>query len=196
MSITTREDHLVELVDADGSAVGSATVSEAHQEPGLLHRAFSVFLQDSEGRVLLQQRAAVKTRFPLRWGNTCCGHPAPGESVTEAADRRLSEELSVRGIALTEVGIYTYRAADPATGRVEYEYDHVLLGALPAGTAPRPDPDEIAELRWVSLPSLRDELSATPEAYAPWLSGVFEVLTTAFVTEQSSVHPTEWPGDR
>lgn len=186
MNTSTREDHLVELVDTAGSAVGAATVSDAHREPGLLHRAFSVFLRDDEGRVLLQQRAAVKTRFPLRWGNTCCGHPGPGETVTEAAGRRLFEEIAVRGVELTEVGVYTYRAADPATGRVEHEYDHVLLGALPAGTALEPDPEEIAELRWVSLPELRAELPAAPEAYAPWLPGVFEVLTTAFVTEQTS----------
>ena len=62
-----------------GRPIGSATVDEAHQAPGQLHRAFSVFLRDADGRVLLQQRAAAKTRFPLRWANTCCGHPAPGE---------------------------------------------------------------------------------------------------------------------
>ncbi|GAA2843243.1 isopentenyl-diphosphate Delta-isomerase [Actinoplanes cyaneus] len=196
MSTATREDQLVELVDTGGTAVGAATVSDAHREPGLLHRAFSVFLRDDQGRILLQQRAAVKTRFPLRWGNTCCGHPAPGETVTEAAGRRLFEEIAVRDVALTEVGVYTYRAADPVTGRVEHEYDHVLLGALPAGTALRPDPDEIAELRWVPQASLRGEMSAAPEAYAPWLSGVFEVLTTATDTERSSVLLTEGSGGR
>ncbi|MFI1992612.1 isopentenyl-diphosphate Delta-isomerase [Actinoplanes sp. NPDC020271] len=196
MSTSTREDHLVELVDTNGTAVGAATVSDAHREPGQLHRAFSVFLRDDEGRILLQQRAAVKTRFPLRWGNTCCGHPGPGQTVTEAAGHRLFEEIGVRDVALTEVGVYTYRAADPVTGRVEHEYDHVLLGALPAGTTLRPDPDEIAELRWVAPPSLRAELSAAPEAYAPWLSGVFEVLARATDTERSSVLLTERSGGR
>ncbi len=175
--MSVREGHLVELVDEEGQAVGSATVSQSHQAPGLLHRAFSVFLRDAEGRVLLQQRAAVKTRFPLRWGNTCCGHPQPGETVSLAAERRLAEELAVRDIPLSEAGTYTYRAADPVTGRVEYEYDHVLFGTLPEGVLPRPDPDEIAELRWVHPSSLRAELSAAPELYAPWLAGVFEVLT-------------------
>ncbi|GIF09709.1 isopentenyl-diphosphate Delta-isomerase [Actinoplanes siamensis] len=189
MSSFTREDHLVELVDPSGSAVGSATVSDAHREPGRLHRAFSVFLRDAEGRILLQQRAAVKTRFPLRWGNTCCGHPGPGESVMVAAGRRLFEELAVRDVPLTEVGVFTYRAADPVTGRIEYEYDHVLLGSLPDGVVPQPDPDEIAELRWVSPPELRAALGATPESYAPWLSGVFEVLS--HLTDL-----TEWPGGR
>jgi isopentenyl-diphosphate delta-isomerase len=170
--MTTREEHVVELVDASGTAVGAATVSEAHAAPGRLHRAFSVFVRDGGGRVLLQQRAAVKTRFPLRWANTCCGHPAPGESISSAADRRLAEELGLTGVSLAEVGVYAYYAEDPATGRVEYEYDHVLVGDLPAGVVPRPDPAEVADLRWVSVPELAEEISAGARAHAPWLAGV------------------------
>lgn len=169
----SREDHLVELVDEHGAGIGSATVSSAHLPPGRLHRAFSVFLVDDDGRLLLQQRAAVKTRFPLRWANTCCGHPAPGDTVAEAAGRRLVEEIGVGNVALAEVGVYTYYAEDPATGRVEYEYDHVLIGRLPADRdAPLPDPDEVAGLRWVTPADLRMGLRAEPRAYAPWLSGV------------------------
>ncbi len=170
--MTTREEQVVELVDASGAAVGAATVSEAHAAPGQLHRAFSIFIQDADGRVLLQQRAAVKTRFPLRWANTCCGHPAPGESISASADRRLAEEVGLAGVSLTEVGVYAYYAEDPATGRVEYEYDHVLLGDLPAGAVPQPDPDEVADLRWVSVPGLAEEISAGTREHAPWLAGV------------------------
>lgn len=168
----SRETHLVELVDPDGAAVGKVTVDEAHRAPGLLHRAFSVFLQDSSGRVLLQQRAAVKTRFPLRWANTCCGHPMPGESLAVAAKRRLVEEVGVDGVELSEVGVYSYYAEDPATGRVEYEYDHVLVGRLDAGATLLPDPDEVADVRWVSLDELRLAVSREPRVYAPWLPGV------------------------
>jgi isopentenyl-diphosphate delta-isomerase len=151
--VTARESHVVELVDAEGVASGSTTVDEAHRAPGRLHRAFSVFLRDPAGRVLLQQRAAIKTRFPLRWANTCCGHPQPGEDVTVAAARRLAEEIRVTGVPLTEVGVYSYYAEDPATGRVEYEYDHVLVGDLPVDREPHPDPAEVADLRWVSVPT-------------------------------------------
>jgi isopentenyl-diphosphate delta-isomerase len=172
MTGSPRETHLVELVDANGAPAGSATVDEAHQAPGRLHRAFSVFLRDSDGRVLLQQRAATKTRFPLRWGNTCCGHPQPGEDITVAAARRLAEEIGVDGVQFTEVGVYSYYAEDPASGRVEYEYDHVLLGDLPAGRDPMPDADEVADLRWVSVPELRAEVAMDPRTYAPWLAGV------------------------
>jgi isopentenyl-diphosphate delta-isomerase len=170
--VTARETHLVELVDSSGVAYGSATVQEAHQAPGQLHRAFSVFLRDASGQVLLQQRAAVKTRFPLRWANTCCGHPAPGESLAVAAGRRLEEEIGVSGITLSEVGVYAYYAEDPATGRVEYEYDHVLLGDLPVDAQPAPAEDEVADLRWVSVPALLEDLAEDSRAYAPWLLGV------------------------
>ncbi|PRY17712.1 isopentenyl-diphosphate delta-isomerase [Pseudosporangium ferrugineum] len=172
----SREAHLVELVDPDGAPVGEITVDEAHRAPGRLHRAFSVFLQDASGRVLLQQRAAVKTRFPLRWANTCCGHPLPSEPLDVAAKRRLIEEVGVEGVELAEVGVYSYYAEDPSTGRVEYEYDHVLLGRLDADAELLPDPDEVADVRWVTLDDLRTALAQEPRAYAPWLAGVADRL--------------------
>ncbi|XVU25628.1 isopentenyl-diphosphate Delta-isomerase [Actinoplanes sp. CA-054009] len=176
--MTAREEHLVELVDTEGEPLGSATVEQAHRAPGQLHRAFSVFLRDESGNVLLQQRAAVKTRFPLRWANTCCGHPEPGEDPAVAAGRRLGEELGLPPVPLTEVGVYAYYAEDPATGRVEYEYDHVLVGDMPAGMRPAPDPSEVADCRWVSVPALIDELGGDSRAYAPWLLGVTTCLAS------------------
>ncbi len=189
-SFFARESHIVELVDVFGAPVGSATVDEAHRLPGRLHRAFSVFLRDpAGGRVLLQQRAAAKTRFPLRWANTCCGHPPPGEDPGASARRRLAEELGISGVALTEVGIYTYRAEDPSTGRVEHEYDHVLLGDLPAGVRPAPDPAEVASCRWVSVPELLADLAEDPDTYAPWLGGVTNRLAE-YLTREAP----EWSG--
>jgi isopentenyl-diphosphate delta-isomerase len=172
----SRETHLVELVDDTGRPVGASTVDEAHQPPGRLHRAFSVLLIAPDGRLLLQRRAAVKTRFPLRWGNSCCGHPAPGQSPSEAANRRLREELGIGPVALTEVGVYVYRADDPVTGRVEFEYDHVLRGSLSPDDPLLPDPAEVAELSWVDPAELTADLDANPPRYAPWLAGVTERL--------------------
>jgi isopentenyl-diphosphate delta-isomerase len=174
-----REAHLVELVDADGRAVGSATVEVAHRAPGSMHRAFSVLLLDRAGRLLLQRRSTAKTRFPLRWANACCGHPAPGRPVAAEARRRMVEEIGVRDIALTEIGVYVYRAADPATGRVEHEYDHVLLGTVDADVELRPDPDEVAELRWFTRAEVEAGVTADPEAHAPWLAGVVAALPGA-----------------
>ncbi|MFF0470140.1 isopentenyl-diphosphate Delta-isomerase [Micromonospora zamorensis] len=174
--MSSREDHLVELVDENGEAHGETTVAAAHQAPGQLHRAFSVLLVDSDGQVLLQRRAAVKTRFPLRWANACCGHPQPGESLAEAANRRLREELGAGPVELTEVGVYVYYAEDPATGRVEFEYDHVLRGDFLPGAPLLPDPDEVAELRWADPTVLEAELDLDPRSYAPWLGGVVNRL--------------------
>ncbi|MEE6258231.1 isopentenyl-diphosphate Delta-isomerase [Plantactinospora sonchi] len=172
-----REAHLVELVDEAGTPLGARTVDEAHRQPGLLHRAFSVLLVDPDGRILLQRRAAAKTRFPLRWANSCCGHPEPGQSPDSAARVRLREELGVDPVPLTEVGVYLYRAEDPGTGRVEYEYDHVLRGEFSPDTPVLPDPDEVADLRWVHPDELRDRLAADPGSYAPWLGGVLSRFT-------------------
>jgi isopentenyl-diphosphate delta-isomerase len=188
--MTARETHQVELVDRAGAPVGSTTVEEAHHAPGRLHRAFSVFLRDPDGRVLLQQRSEVKTRFPLRWANSCCGHPVPGEAVTVAAARRLAEELGVDDVPLTEVGVYTYFAEDPATGRVEHEYDHVLVGEVPAEQTLSPDPDEVADYRWVAVTDLLSDVKRDSRSYAPWLLGV-----TTRLAEASAVRP-EWPGGR
>ncbi|MCW3839469.1 isopentenyl-diphosphate Delta-isomerase [Micromonospora yasonensis] len=174
--MTAREGHLVELVDDTGHALGEATVAAAHQPPGRLHRAFSVLLVGPDGRVLLQQRAAAKTRFPLRWANSCCGHPLPGQSLVEAANRRLAEELGAGPVDLTEVGVYVYYAEDPATGRVEFEYDHVLRADVPADLSTRPDPDEVAALRWADPHDVEADLDADPRTYAPWLGGVVNRL--------------------
>jgi isopentenyl-diphosphate delta-isomerase len=174
-ALSDRERHLVELVDATGVATGSCTVEEAHRRPGRTHRAFSVLLVDGSGRLLLQRRAAVKTRFALRWANACCGHPAPDEDVMAAAGRRLAEELGLPAVPMVEVGVHTYRAEDPPTGRVEDEYDHVLFGLVPADVPVRADPAEVAEVRWASPDRLAADLRADPGSYVPWLPGVVAV---------------------
>ncbi|GAA1800540.1 isopentenyl-diphosphate Delta-isomerase [Planosporangium flavigriseum] len=181
----SREQLPVELVDADGLPLGSTTVTHAHTAPGLLHRAFSVLLFDADGRLLLQQRAEAKTRFPLRWANACCGHPAPTKDVVTEAAQRLDEELGLGSIALTPVGVYVYRALDPVTERVEHEYDHVLVGTV-AREAPRPDPAEVAALRWADPDDVRRAIEAEPWSYAPWLAGVLAAWEAAAVE----------PGDR
>ncbi|NUS43750.1 MAG: isopentenyl-diphosphate Delta-isomerase [Mycobacteriaceae bacterium] len=174
-TVVDREGLLVELVNPDGIAVGACTVAEAHAEPGLRHRAFSVLLYDRAGRVLLQRRAEAKTRFPGRWSNTCCGHPSPNEPVVRAAATRLSEELGVTA-PLTEIGVYCYRAHDPDSEYVEHEWDHVLVGLLEA--TPSPDPAEVAEWAWAETRLLRQSLRSDPGYYTPWLRGVLDLAIT------------------
>lgn len=177
--MVTRESHLVELVDAEGAAAGSCTVAEAHTAPGRLHRAFSVLLLDDRGRVLVQQRAADKTRFALRWANACCGHPAPGQTVFDAAAQRLIEEIGMRGVSSREAGVYLYQAHDPQTGRVEHEYDHVLVGQVAVDPRLHVDPAEVADIRWLEPDGLRADMADHPDRYAPWLHGVLAVATEA-----------------
>lgn len=184
-----REQHLVELVDHDGRACGSCTVERAHRPPGLAHRAFSVMLTDIDGRLLLQRRAATKTRFALRWANACCGHPAPGQNVLVAAAARVPAELGLTAPALVEVGVHRYHAHDPTTRRVEHEHDHVLNGVLDPHQSAEPDPDEVADLRWLAPEELAARLTTRPEDYAPWLAGVLRVWATA-------AHPTWRPSVR
>jgi isopentenyl-diphosphate delta-isomerase len=174
----TREETLVELVDPAGVPIGSATVGRAHAAPGQLHRAFSVLLVDAAGRLLLQQRAESKTRFPLRWANACCGHPAPAADLVASAAARLFDELGLGSIELRPIGVYVYRAPDPVTGRVEHEYDHVLVGRI-EGQVPRPNPAEVAAVRWASPGDLHDHIATGPANYAPWLSGVVTVWQRA-----------------
>jgi isopentenyl-diphosphate Delta-isomerase len=173
-----REQLLVELVDRGGRPLGTCPVRQAHTAPGRLHRAFSVLLYDPAGRVLLQQRAAAKTRFALRWSNTCCGHPAPGQDVAAAAMTRLAEELGITAAQitpLTDAGVLRYRAEDAATKRVEYEWDHIFVATLHAGV-PAPDDSEVHAVRWASPDALSAEIAERPADFTPWLAGVLDVL--------------------
>jgi isopentenyl-diphosphate delta-isomerase len=115
---------LLELVDEAGRTIGTAEKLSAHQAPGQLHRAFSVFLFDDEGRLLLQRRALGKYHSPGVWSNTCCGHPYPGEPPFVAAARRTAEELGAPPALLREGGTVRYNhrgsgagAAAPRSGR-------------------------------------------------------------------------------
>ena len=161
------------LVDESGVPTGTAGKLEAHRLPGLLHLAFSVFVRDDEGRLLLQRRAADKHHFRGLWSNTCCSHPRPGESTVEAGRRRLKEEMGIQ-VDLTVVGRFTYRADDPESGLVEHEVDDVLSGTY-AGE-PVPDPAEVSEWRWAEVEVLRRDLDDRPGEYTPWLAPALRVL--------------------
>ena len=159
----------VVLVDEAGAALGTAEKLAAHQPPGRLHLAFSVVLYRSDGRTLLQQRAASKYHFPLAWANACCSHPEPGEEVVASAEARVREELGL-DCRLTDVGTITYRAQCPDSGLVEHELDHVLVGVVTAD--PEPDPDEVERFAWTNPVEV---LSSPPEGAAPWLEPVLRL---------------------
>lgn len=160
-------DDLVVLVDEDGNHIGTAPRMSVHTEDTPLHLAFSAYLFDRDGRLLVTRRALGKRTWPGVWTNACCGHLRPGESVFEAAARRIPEELGTAPIELRmALPGYRYRAVD-ASGLVEHELCPVLVGVIEAG-ALDPDPDEVAEWQWVRWRETAEAMRAAPFAFSPW----------------------------
>ncbi len=151
------------LVDERDNQIGTGAKIAVHQS-GELHRAFSIFVFDTQGRLLLQRRADHKYHSAGLWTNTCCSHPRPGESVEEAARRRLGEEMGME-CGLEEIFAFIYNAR-LENGLIEHEYDHVLVGHCDA--APSPDPDEVGEWRWADLDELEQSIAANPAQYTVW----------------------------
>jgi isopentenyl-diphosphate Delta-isomerase len=162
------------LVDADDVEIGTAPKLEAHRS-GVLHRAFSVFILNSAGDLLLQRRAAGKYHSPGLWSNTCCGHPRPGEDTRAAAERRLYEEMGVQ-CEVERLGGFTYRAQF-ADGLWEHEFDHVFVGVYDG--EPRPDPAEVGEWRWQEMEAVREEVHRDPRAFTAWFGLALASLRSA-----------------
>ena len=171
----TATEILLELVDEQGRTIGTAEKLAAHQAPGQLHRAFSVFLFDTGGRMLLQQRALAKYHSPGVWSNTCCGHPYPGETPFAAAARRTAEELGAAPVRLQQAGTVSYDHPDLATGLVEKEYNHLFVGISAAEQ--HPDPDEVAAVRLVTPAELAALRAQKP--FSVWFGTVLDAALPA-----------------
>ena len=149
------------LVDMMDRPVGTGEKGEVHAK-GLLHRAFSLFLQDQEGRVLLQQRAMGKYHSGGLWTNSCCSHPAPGDSWEACIALRTQEELGVTVHGLREVGQFVYHR-DFGDGVQEFELDHIWVGQI--ADAPKPDPEEAMALCWLTPEQAAEDLRLYPARY-------------------------------
>ncbi|MEW5714288.1 isopentenyl-diphosphate Delta-isomerase [Pseudomonas sp. SB113] len=154
----------VVLVDANDVQIGVCDKRIAHLGEGKLHRAFSVHLIDSEGRHLLQRRAAGKMLWPGFWSNACCSHPAPGETILDAASRRLREEL---GISASSRFLYSfeYHAHFGSIG-AEHELCHVLVAQSDAVVCPATE--EVSEIKWWTRAEISARLSASQGQFTPW----------------------------
>lgn len=161
----------VVLVNERDEPVGTMEKIEAHQK-GLLHRAFSVFVFDSKGRMLLQQRAAEKYHGAHLWTNACCSHPFPGEAVEEAAKRRLKEELGFT-TPLQEIFSFTYHA-HVENNLIEFEYDHVFAGEYEGKI--NPDQSEVADYNYEEMEGLKRALQSQPENFTSWFKIVFPTI--------------------
>lgn len=151
------------IVDANGHPLGTMDKMAAHRS-GTLHRAFSVFIFNSKGQLLLQQRALDKYHSGGLWTNTCCSHPKLGEFTLDAAHRRLQEEMGM-DCELTELFQFSYRH-EFDNGLIENEYDHVFMGI--SDQLPLPNPDEVAGFRYIDTELLKLELSEQSDEYTAW----------------------------
>jgi isopentenyl-diphosphate delta-isomerase len=162
-------DEQLILVDESNRAVGAAEKHAAHRA-GLLHRAFSIFVVDARGRVLLQQRSAGKYHSGGLWANSCCGHPRPGERTITAAHRRLKEELGV--VSPLSFGFFSRYRADLDRGMQENELVYVYFGMLQSEI--EPDPAEVAKVEFMSVRDIGRRIKSDPDSFAVWFKHYFK----------------------
>jgi isopentenyl-diphosphate delta-isomerase len=160
-------EDLVVLLDENGAEIGTAPKSSVHGEDTSLHLAFSCYVFNERGEVLITRRALTKKTWPGVWTNSFCGHPAPAETLPDAVRRRADFELglAVAGIDLA-LPLFRYRATD-SSGIVENEVCPVYL-AVATGD-PVPNPDEVMEFTWTDPETLRRSVLASPFAFSPWM---------------------------
>jgi isopentenyl-diphosphate delta-isomerase len=166
------------LVDSNDVEIGLMEKMQAHEQ-AKLHRAFSVFLLNNKNEVLLQRRALGKYHCAGMWTNTCCSHPRAGETLQNAVDRRLLEEM---GISCKTNWSYSFiYKADVGNGLVEHELDHVFIGRF--NEAPQPNAEEVADWKYVSVNELKIDMSNHPDQYTPWFKIIFNEVTNKGILE-------------
>ncbi len=170
------------LVDEHDDVLGHLDKESCHDGDGVRHRAFSVFLFDSDGQLLIQQRAAAKRLWPGYWSNSVCSHPRRGEELESAAVRRVQQELGIT-VAVSWVYRFEYHARFGDLGS-EHEVCSVFIGRVDAATiaALAPDPNEVAALEWVSSAKLERQFKNAADDYSPW----FKLEWNALSSEHSS----------
>ena len=157
------------LVDTNDVFLGTMPKMEAH-EKAILHRAFSVFILNKEGQLMLQQRALSKYHSPGLWTNTCCSHQRLGESNLEAGTRRLQEEMGIK-TPLEELFSFVYKAPFD-NGLTEHEFDHVILGYY--DSEPIINREEVANWKWMNLEEIITEIKTIPDNYTAWFKIIFD----------------------
>ncbi|MBK9290566.1 MAG: isopentenyl-diphosphate Delta-isomerase [Bacteroidetes bacterium] len=159
----TTQDEFVVLVDEQDRPLGLMEKMEAHRK-ALLHRAFSIFLFNNDGQMLLQQRAMTKYHSPGLWTNTCCSHPRHEETLEQATSRRLKEEMGM-SCDMRKAFDFIYKA-DVGQGLTEHEFDHVFIGIT--DDQPEINTDEVASWKYVGMKELYKDVEQHPEKYTVW----------------------------
>ena len=161
-------NEIVILVDENDKEIGTEEKMKAHQE-GKLHRAFSIFVFNSRGEMLLQRRAESKYHSAGLWTNACCSHPRPDESIEQAAHRRLIEELGF-DCELKKVSPFKYKAK-LGQGLTEHEFDYVFIGEYNGEI--RPNKDEVSDIMWLSIDTLKEQIKKHPMNFTEWFKIAF-----------------------
>jgi isopentenyl-diphosphate Delta-isomerase len=156
------------LVDERDTPLGTMEKMEAHRK-GILHRAFSIFIFNDKGEMLLQKRAMDKYHNASLWTNACCSHPNPGENILNAAIRRLKEEMGF-SIELKPLFQFTYKA-EFSNGLTEHEFDHVFSGIYNGEVVP--DKREVQDHCYKSIAEIDRDIAAHPEKYTAWFKIAF-----------------------
>lgn len=174
------------LVDRHDRATGKMEKLEVHKK-GLLHRAITVYIFNTQHQLLLQQRAYGKYHCGGLWSNTTCGHPYPQERTRHAAERRLSEEMGM-SVAMEPVFELSYNL-QLGNGLTEHEYGHVYFGI--SDDLPRINPEEAADWRYASLAEIQHEIEQHPERFTPWFLHTFSRIPDEFDRFLRTVEPAE-----
>ena len=174
--IVSSESEALILVDPSDQVVGYLDKSAAHDGAGVLHRAFSLFIFNQQGQLLLQQRAPGKRLWPEFWSNSCCSHPRRGESMDEAVHRRLEQELGMTA-DLSFAYKFEYSAPFHDLG-TEHELCWVYIGQT--SVEPVINTTEIMDWRWIEPADLTSAIGREPDRYTPWLKLEWERLTADF----------------
>lgn len=168
----TASEELVVLTDEHGAPIGTAPKATVHTEDTPLHLAFSCYLRDSTGQLLVTRRSLAKLTWPGIWTNSMCGHPAPGESFEDAIVRRANVELGLPQGALIDATCilpdFSYRATD-SSGVVEWEICPVFQARLAPGHAVAPSPAEVDSFEWIHPKNLISAVARAPFAFSPWM---------------------------
>ncbi len=177
--IVSSENECLILVDENDNETGVLSKAECHDGEGRLHRAFSVFLFNQDGELLLQQRASRKRLWPMFWSNSCCSHPREAEEVEDAGRRRLREELNLQ-CELDFLYKFQYQANFGELG-AENEFCHVFAGYTDDGVIAHPD--EIADWRYIDPDELTREIAEDGSRFTPWLKMEWQRIQAEFLDE-------------
>ncbi|MCC7318590.1 MAG: isopentenyl-diphosphate Delta-isomerase [Bacteroidales bacterium] len=175
MTSSTIEKEFVVLVDANDNDIGTMEKMEAH-EKAVLHRAFSIFIFNTKGEMLIHQRAFSKYHTPGLWTNACCSHPRLGETLQQATSRRLREEMGMEA-DIKKIFDFVYKA-DVGQGLIEHEFDHVFVGTT--DVLPNINREEVETYSYIKMDDLRNDINMHPEKYTVWFKIAFDRVEEYF----------------